>query len=153
MRGYDTAEVRSFLETVADEMGRLQENVRAQSTEIEVLKSELATYQRIEKNMKEALVNAQDTLRGAREGSQREADLLRKEAELEAERIIADAHKKGEAIRRELDMLSERRTSFIRKLKGLLRSELELVELLEDEEMTITRRTGSQNQKGNIEPK
>ena len=135
MRGYDTAEVRSFLETVADEFEKLSEKVRSQTIEIEALKSELTTYQRMDQNMKEALVNAQETLRGAREGSKRDADLARKEAELDAERIIAEAHKKGESIRRELEMLSERRNSFIRKLKTLLRSEFELIQLLEDEDL------------------
>ncbi len=135
MRGYDNAEVRSFLETVADEFEKLSEKVRSQEIEIEALKSELTTYQRMDQNMKEALVNAQETLRGAREGSKRDADLARKEAELDAERIIAEAHKKGESIRRELEMLSERRNSFIRKLKTLLRSEFELIQLLEDEDL------------------
>ncbi len=135
MRGYDNAEVRSFLETVADEFEKLSGKVRSQEIEIESLKSELTTYQRMDQNMKEALVNAQETLRGAREGSKRDAELARKEAELDAERIIAEAHKKGESIRRELETLSERRTSFIRKLKILLRSEFELIQLLEDEDL------------------
>ncbi len=137
MRGYDTSEVRSFLETVADEFEKVTENLRARTSEIETLKSELTIYQRIDQNMKEALVNAQETLRDAREGSKREADLARKEAELEAEKIINEAHKKGESIRLELEMLSERRNSFIRKLKTLLRSEFELIQLLEDEDLNL----------------
>lgn len=136
-RGYDTAEVRSFLETVADEFEKLAESVRSQDVEIGSLKSELTTYQRIDQNMKEALVNAQETLRDAREGSKREADLVRKEAEIEAERIIANAKKKGDDILRELELLDERRMSIMRKLKALLHSELELVKLLEDDDLKL----------------
>ena len=134
-RGYDVVEVRSFLETVAEEFEKVSENLRNQTAEISALKSELTTYQRIDQNMKEALVNAQETLRDAREGSKREADLIMKEAELEAERIIAAAKKKGEDLQRELEVLDQRRKSLSRKLKALLRSELELVNLLDEEDL------------------
>lgn len=135
MRGYDAAEVRSFLETIADEFELLTESVRTKTSEVETIKSELVTYKRIEQNMKEALVTAQETLRDARDDSRREADLIKKEAQFEAERIITAAYKKGEGIRREIEILSERRTSIIRKLKALLRSELELIEMLEDDKI------------------
>ncbi len=137
MRGYDTSEVRSFLETVADELEKLSEDVRSRTTEIQALKSELTVYQRIDQNMKDALVNAQETLRGAKVDGKREAELLLKEAELEAERIITEAQKKGRQIQQDLETISDRRNSFIRKLKTLLRSELELIQLLEGEDLSI----------------
>lgn len=137
MRGYDTSEVRSFLETVADELEKLSEDVRSRTTEIQALKSELTVYQRIDQNMKDALVNAQETLRGAKVDGKREAELLLKEAELEAERMIAEAQKKGRQIQQDLETISDRRNSFIRKLKTLLRSELELIQLLEGEDLSI----------------
>lgn len=135
VRGYDHAEVRSFLETIAEEFENLIGLVNSQGTEIEILKTELSTFQRIEQNMKEALVNAQETLRDAKEGSRREADLIRKEAEFEGERIIAEAHKKADAVKREVEILEERRKSLMRKLKSLISSELELIELMGDTEL------------------
>ncbi|NQT34799.1 DivIVA domain-containing protein [bacterium] len=137
MRGYDTSEVRSFLETVADELEKLSEDVRSKTIEIEALKAELTIYQRIDQNMKDALVNAQETLRGAKVDGKREAELVLKEAELEAERIITEAQKKGRQIQQDLETISDRRNSFIRKLKTLLRSELELIQLLEGEDLSI----------------
>ncbi len=137
MRGYDTSEVRSFLETVADELEKLSEDVRSRTTEIQALKSELTVYQRIDQNRKVALVNAQETLRGAKVDGKREAELLLKEAELEAERIIVEAQKKGRQIQQDLETISDRRNSFIRKLKTLLRSELELIQLLEGEDLSV----------------
>ncbi len=134
VRGYDAVEVRSFLETIADEVERLNELDRKQSSEVESLKSELKAYQRIEQNMKEALVNAQETLRDSREGAKREAELLLKEAEIEAQRIIREAQGKGKEIKRELETLKARRDSFVRKIRNLLRSEVELIELLDDDE-------------------
>lgn len=133
VRGYDTTEVRSFLETVAAELERLQENIRNSSGEVERLRVELTTYQRMEQNMREAMVNVQETLRDAREGAKREADLIHREAELIAERIVTEARKKGEDIRKDVEALASRRDSLVRKLRALLRSELELIEMLEEE--------------------
>ncbi len=137
VRGYDVSEVRTFLESVAAELERIAEIARARETEIHQLKSELETFKRIEQNMKEALVNAQETLREAREGSRREADLKLREAAVEAERIVRDAYKQRDAVMREVEALIARRDAFVRKLRGLMRSELELVELLEEQDISI----------------
>jgi len=131
MRGYDPAEVRSFLETISQEMERLQEIIQLQEQDLERIKTELTAFQRMERNMKEALVNAQETLKEAREGSQREAVLRRREAEIEAVQIVKDAYKRREEVLREVEALCSKRDSFVRKLRALLRSELELMELLE----------------------
>lgn len=136
VRGYDPVEVRNFLETVAAEIERMGESLRNQTGEIEKLRAELSAFQRMEQNMREAMVNVQETLRDAREGARKEADLMRREAELIAERIVTDARKKGEDIRRDLEALAQRRDGLVRKLRALLRSELELIEMLQDEEAT-----------------
>lgn len=137
MRGYDADEVRSFLEGIADDFERLVESNRLQTSEMERLKGELEAFQRMEQNLKEALVNAQETLREARDGSRREGELIKREAELEAEKIIAESYKKLDDLRREVESLHYRRDALVRKLKSLLRSELELIELLEGDEATI----------------
>ena len=137
VRGYDTSEVRNFLETVAGEMEGLIELARVQANDIERLKVELTTFQRMEQNMKEALVNAQETLREAREGSQREADLRKREVEMQAEQILHEASKRRSAILREVDVLISRRDSFVRKLRNLLRSEVELLDLLEEQDISV----------------
>jgi len=135
VRGYDPVEVRNFLETVAAEIERLGESLRNQTSEIERIRAELSAFQRMEQNMREAMVNVQETLRDAREGARKEADLMRREAEVIAERIITDARKKGEDIRRDLESLAQRRDGLVRKLRALLRSELELIEMLDEENL------------------
>lgn len=134
VRGYDISEVRSFLETVADDLTKLNEKLRSQEISIEKLQSELKPMQSMEQTMKEAVFNTQETLRTAQEGSRKEANLIIKGAELEADRLIRKAHEEVRSIRQEIDVLIERRDSFIRKLKHLLRSELELIDLLEVQE-------------------
>lgn len=136
MRGYDIAEVRSFLETASEDFQKLNESVRSLQTQVDQLKVELDTFRRMDMNMKEALVNAQETLRETREGSRREADLLRREAELEAEHILKAGRQTSEMISNEIKTLTDRRDRFVRKLRNILRSELELIELLESDDMS-----------------
>jgi len=137
VRGYDPVEVRNFLETIASEIERMGESLRNQTAEIEVIRAELSAFQRMEQNMHEAMVNVQETLRDAREGARKESDLMRREAEVIAERIIADARRKGEDIRRELETLGNRKESLVRKLRALLRSELELIEMLDVDDFPV----------------
>jgi len=134
MRGYDTAEVRGFLDTVAADVEKLSASVQAQSSEIERLKAESEAYRRLEGNMKDALINSQETLKDARESARKEAELTKREAEFEADKIIQSARKQEGDILRELSSLAERRDRLVVKLKTILRSELELIDLLEKEE-------------------
>jgi len=142
MRGYDQEEVNAFLESVAGEFEKLLDQVRLQSSEVERLRAELSSYQRMEQNMREAMVNAQETLRDAREGARREAELAQREAEVMAEKIIADARRRSEEIRREVDGLVQRRDGLTRKLRALLRSELDLIDLMMEEDEKIDQANG-----------
>ncbi len=134
VRGYDISEVRSFLESIADELTKLKESLNSKEIEVERLKSELRPLQSMEQTMKEAVFTTQETLRQTKEGSRKEADLIIKGAELESERIIQQAHEQSRSIRHELEVLKDRRNSFVRKLKHLIQSELELIDLLETPE-------------------
>lgn len=130
-RGYDPDEVRGFLDSLAGEVERLSEQYRTQTLELERLKSETTAFQRVEQNLKDALVHAQENLKKAEETSRREADLVIKEAQFEAEKIIRDARRKTDDIESEIEQLSVKRDSFVRKLRILLSSELEILHLLE----------------------
>ena len=143
LRGYDPTEVRSFLESLANELEQLISTNRSQFSELEKLRAEVSAYQRVEQNMKEALVNAQESQRDAREDSLRESELIRREAELAAEKIIRNSNVRGDEIRREIEALAARRDSFVRKLRSLIRSELELIELLESAESETVEDAGA----------
>lgn len=132
LRGFDTEEVRAFLETVASEFEQLNEQNRSQLNELTKLRTEISAFTRVEQNMKDAMVNAQEALRGARLESEREAELLRREAKFEAENIIRKALNKAEDLTREMHSLKSRRDTFVRKWRHMLSSELEMLNLLED---------------------
>lgn len=142
LRGYDPDEVRAFLETVAEELDRLNETNRSQQAELNKLRSDISAFTRMENNMKDAMVNAQEALRGAKADSEREAELLRREAKFEAENIIRDALHRSEEIKHELEALISRRDSFVRKWRHILKSELEMLDLLNNIDDTEEKKTG-----------
>ena len=91
LRGYDPIEIETFLEMVAEEFEALIKERNDLSDEVLKLKTQLRDYQEVEKTFKESLMNAQQTINQSRENSKRESDLIIKEAEVRAEKIIENA--------------------------------------------------------------
>ena len=66
------------------------------------------------------------------QNSRKEAELIVGDAELHADKIMDSARKKASKIEDEITRLTVLRDSFAVKLKGMLNSQIELLELFED---------------------
>ncbi|TKJ40466.1 hypothetical protein CEE37_09135 [candidate division LCP-89 bacterium B3_LCP] len=131
MRGYNIEEVRAFLETVADQCDGLQKEVNKFSEKVVKLETRLTDFQMMEKTLQETLMKAEESSRRARTDSRREAEITIREAEVKAQQILSEAHRDLDRLKTEILMLRTRRDSFIKKLKYLLQSQTELIEILE----------------------
>ncbi|NIR51810.1 DivIVA domain-containing protein [candidate division KSB1 bacterium] len=131
LRGFDPVEVETFLEMVADEFENLIRERNSLSDEVLRLKTQLQDYQDVEKNLKETLMNAQQNIEDSRENSKREAEMIVREAEIKAEKIIEDARIKLVELKNELVVVKAQKDSFARRLRHLLISQLDLIEVLE----------------------
>jgi cell division initiation protein len=136
MRGYNPDEVRAFLETVAEQVELLQRDVNDFSDKIIRLETRLSDFQMMEKTLQETLLKAEESARRSREDSQREAQITLREAEVEVQRIMAEGRSTAEKLKAEILMLENRKDTFIRKLKYLLQSESDLIEIIEGKELT-----------------
>jgi len=134
LRGYDTEEVNAFLEMVADEMANLQKNFEEMRLKNVRLETQLADFRELEDKWKATMINAQESAERALEHSRREADILRREAEIKAEEIMDDARQRTAQYREEIEMLRQEKRAFIRRLRHLLQSQMEIIEVLEQEE-------------------
>ena len=85
LRGLDPIEVETFLEMVSEEFESLIREKNTLSNEVLKLKTQLKDYQEVEKTFKESLMSAQQTINQSRENSQKEANLIIREAEIQAE--------------------------------------------------------------------
>ena len=131
MRGYDAIEVDAFLEMVADEFESLNQEKNNLSDEVLKLKTQLQDYQEVEKTLKETLMHAQESINESREVSKREANMTVREAEVQAEKILAHTKLKLAEMKNELVLIKAQKDSFARRLRHLLESQIELIGVLE----------------------
>ena len=137
VRGYDPTEVESFLEMLADEYEAILNERNGFNEEVMKLKTQLRDYQQVEKTLQDTLMNAQETVSQSRENSKREAKILLREAELKAERVLDEAREKLDKMKNDLSILKAQKESFAKRLKHLLESQVELIEVLSEDDVKI----------------
>jgi cell division initiation protein len=120
LRGYDMDEVDAFLAQVADELEtHVQENLHLKDR-IKVLDERVAEYQNLDQRLKDTLVTAQEMKEEIAKASQHKVEAAAALARAEAQRIVADAHKKLVRIQAQVDDLRRYRDSFVIRYKAFL---------------------------------
>ena len=136
LRGYNKEEVRAFLDLVAKEMETLQYSENRLTDKVMALESKLKAFQEMEQTLRDALLSAQEAIKQTQIGSERERELLLKSARLDAERIRREAQDNWTNVQGQIHRLMAQKNSFIKRLKYILQSQQELIELLESEHIT-----------------
>jgi cell division initiation protein len=132
-RGLDPEEVHTFLEQIAEEMTRLVQETTDRAAQIQRLEAQLRVHQEREDSLRNTLISAQKMTDEIKANATREADLVLKEAELKAERLLEQAHRKLAQVQAEIAELVRQRDLFAAKLRGLLKSHLELLDFQPDQ--------------------
>ena len=130
MRGYDADEVDTFLDIVAKEYENLINENERLDKQVTALEAELKHFKDVEKTLKQTLYNVQQTSQLSKENSQKEASLIRKEAELAAAQMLERAKAEMQKMQDEVASLRRQKDSFVARLRHLLSSQLELIEVL-----------------------
>jgi DivIVA domain-containing protein len=139
VRGYDTAAVDDFLDTVSARMEELvRENVMA-SARLESMTESIGNYRERERAMNEALVSAQQLREEMREQAAREADLVLREARAEADRIVGEARRQATAAAEALRRIQGQRVRFLRLFRTLVERQLQEIEQEEDRTASVGR--------------
>ena len=139
LRGYDPVEVDTFLETIAKEYEKSLEQNNKYSKRIIELETELKKYKEVESTLKQTLMNVQQTSDKSLENIKKEADLIRKESEMKAQKMIDAAKRETQKLKEELITLQTQKQSLIARLRHILSSHLELLEVLEIDDLDIGR--------------
>jgi len=134
MRGYDPEEVEAFLTMLADELELHIRDKNQMSDELIKLRTQLRDYQRVESTLRDTLVKAQNTVEDSRVNSRREAEIILHEAELQAENIIKDAREEFLSMRHEISLLKAQKEAIAKRLRHMLESQLEMLEVMEIED-------------------
>lgn len=131
MRGYDPVEVDTFLEMLGKEFEKLQTENKVNSKRLVELETELKNYKAHESTLKQTLHNVQESSTKSRENSRREADLIKREAELAAAQIVEEANREVQRLKEEKFTLQTQKQSLISRLRHVLNSQMELLDVLE----------------------
>jgi len=137
MRGYDTVEVETFMEKLAEDFeGLIQENDTL-SKKVIATEAELKHFKEVEKTLKDTLYNVQETSELSKQNSEKEAILVKKEAELSATQMTDKARQEVHDMQEEVNTLRQQKESFIARLRHLLASQIELLEVLDMDDASI----------------
>ncbi len=139
MRGFDPVEVNTFIEKLADDYEELLQENEKLHKQLITAQTELKHFQEVEKTLKQTLYNVQETSQLSKENSQKEANLIKKEAELAATKMMDRARQEVHTMREEINTLRQQKESFIARLRHLLSSQMELLEVLEIDDNDVAK--------------
>lgn len=124
MRGYDPARVDQFREQVADELERLMRLNQELEQKARSFHDQLKSFRERDKALNEALVSAQQLRSEMRDQSERESQLLLREAQAEAMRLVDDAQSDIRRAQEELTALDRARRNYLTQLRVFVERQL-----------------------------
>lgn len=152
LRGYDPKEVNAFIDEVINQVEEMVSEIKEKEKEISSLKEQIKNYDQLENNlnnkMKEqkeiidryksmeltlnqTIVTAQDSGEQIRRLAKQESDIIISDARKNSNRIVNDALIRAEKIEFEVDNLRKNMKVFKNKLRGILQSQLDMVDDIE----------------------
>ena len=117
MRGYDAGRVDDFREQVADELERLTRANQELETSVKTLTDQLRGFRDRDKALNDALVSAQQLRAEVREQSEREAQIVLRDARSEAERIVQTARSEAVRFTDQLALLARMRRGYLKQFR------------------------------------
>jgi DivIVA domain-containing protein len=119
-RGYDPVAVEAFLELVSEEMVALVMRLNGLEEKLLAVQSTVDDYRQMEQALKETMANAQRQAEEARQAVLREGELLKREAQLESDKMVADAERRRASLEQRIEELESSERDFLRRLKTFL---------------------------------
>jgi cell division initiation protein len=129
LRGYDAEEVHAFLSKLSDEVEEIQLENDSLKKQLEQANDRIAEFVKIEKNLQETLLKAQESSSKSIESTKKQTNLMIKEAEIKAAQIIEKARESTNEIRNAVIRLREEKDLLIARLKSIVNSQAQLLEM------------------------
>src|ERR1700730_7523581 len=144
-RGYNPARVDQFRDQVAEEMERLTRISQDLDSKARSFHEQLRAFRERDKALNDALIAAQQLRGEVREQSEREAQLILREAQAEGERIIEAAKSDVRRMEEELDNLDRSRRTYLAQMRTLIARQLSEVEASDSQVVASTLRGAGSN--------
>ncbi len=128
LQGYDRAEVDQFLDEVIETLEDDAQHIAALQAEINDLRERISHFKAMEESLQNTLVLAQRTADEVKASAHKEADLIKAQARIAAEREIASFTEAAADARREHQRANESAEKARSELRSLLMTHLALLE-------------------------
>jgi len=134
LKGYDQEEVQNFLITVAEQIEELSRQNDLYKQEIEMLRENLHEYEERDKILKNTLVTAQRTSESLTANAKKEGELIVKEAEFKAAKLMEHAHSQVLKIQKDMLDLKLQRKALQDKIQTSIQIMQKILEYQKEEE-------------------
>jgi cell division initiation protein len=126
-RGYSEDEVNEFLDQVMKDYEIILREKKELENQVKAMTEKMDHYNSLGDTLQKSIVVAQEAADEVRRNSQKEAKLIVKEAEKNADRIINDALTKARKVTIEIDELKKQSKVFRNRFKMLVEAQLDLL--------------------------
>ena len=134
-RGYSVEEVNSFIDNVITQTESMLEKLKKQQRDVIFLHKQIESYQRLENELKSALVKAEHSKDDAIRQAENERIAIIEDAKKNASRIVNDALLRAERIEIKTETLERNMKIFKKKLKLVVEQQLAVIDEIEELEM------------------
>ncbi len=131
-RGYDTKEVDTFLEMLANELAEATREANLLRDELRLKEQELAQYRDRERSIQETLHMAQRVREESQEAAKKEAQLILRQAEQEAEKLLTAGHLRLSRVLDEITALKGQRVTLEEDIRATALRHLKLLDVERD---------------------
>ncbi|WJH33095.1 DivIVA domain-containing protein [Paenibacillus sp. CC-CFT747] len=126
-RGYDEDEVNEFLDQVIKDYESIIRENKDLHNQIAALQERLDHFTNIEESLSKTIIVAQEAADEVKGNSKKEAQLIIREAEKNADRIINEALVKSGKVALEIEELKKQASIYRTRFRTLLETQLELL--------------------------
>jgi len=126
-RGYDEDEVNEFLDQVIKDYEMVIREKKELESKLSELNEKLGHFTNIEETLNKSILIAQETAEEVKRNASKEAKLIIKEAEKNADRIINESLAKSRKITIEIEELKKQSKVFRNRFKMLIEAQLDML--------------------------
>ncbi|WP_419872892.1 DivIVA domain-containing protein [Candidatus Pristimantibacillus sp. PTI5] len=127
LRGYDEDEVNEFLDQVIKDYESLIRENKELQNQLLGLQERLNHFTNIEETLSKTIIVAQEAADEVRSNAKKEAQLIIKESEKNADRIINDSLAKSRKVSLEVEELKKQASVYRARFRTLVEAQLELL--------------------------
>lgn len=126
-RGYDEDEVNEYLDQVIKDYETIIRENKELQNQMRSLQERLDHFTNIEESLSKTIIVAQEAADEVRSNAKKEAQLILKEADKNADRIINESLTKSRKIELEVEELKKQATIYRTRFRMLIEAQLELL--------------------------